>query len=69
MKENDARIAGRLTTDSAVPNTYGRFYRMIPLPQGAETDPAKAEFKDGLLQVHVPVPESQRQSRQIPIAS
>jgi HSP20 family protein len=49
--------------------SYGRFYRMIPLPQGAETDKAKAEFKDGLLQVRVPIPESKRQSRQIPISS
>ncbi len=47
--------------------SYGRFYRMIPLPEGAETDKAKADFKDGLLQVRIPVPESKRQSRQIPI--
>jgi HSP20 family protein len=49
--------------------SYGHFYRMVPMPQGAETDKAKAEFKDGLLQVRVPIPESKRQSRQIPIAS
>lgn len=49
--------------------SYGRFYRMIPLPQGAETDQAKAEFKDGLLQIRVPVPENKSKSRQIPITS
>jgi HSP20 family protein len=49
--------------------SYGRFYRMIPLPQGAQTDKAKAEFKDGLLQVHVPIPNNKPQSRQIPISS
>jgi len=49
--------------------SYGHFYRMIPLPQGAQTDKANAEFKDGLLQVRVPIPESKRQSRQIPIGS
>ncbi len=49
--------------------SYGHFYRMIPLPQGAETDKAKAEFKDGLLQVRVPIPNYKRQSRQIQIAS
>ena len=48
---------------------YGHFYRMIPLPQGAETDKAKAEFKDGFLQVRVPIPNNKRQSRQIQIAS
>ncbi|HTQ55118.1 MAG TPA: Hsp20/alpha crystallin family protein [Bryobacteraceae bacterium] len=49
--------------------SYGHFSRMIPLPPGAETDKAKAEFKDGLLQVHVPIPESKQHGRQIPIAS
>lgn len=47
--------------------SYGRFYRMIPLPEGAQTDQAKAEFKDGVLQVRVPISEHQRRSRQIPI--
>jgi HSP20 family molecular chaperone IbpA len=42
---------------------------MIPLPQGAQTDKAKAEFKDGLLEVRVPIAENKRQNRQIPIAS
>jgi HSP20 family protein len=48
--------------------SYGRFYRMIPLPAGAESDKARAEFKDGLLRVLVPVPENNRQRRKIPIA-
>ena len=47
---------------------YGHFYRMIPLPQGAQSDKAKAEFKDGVLQIKVPIPESKQQRRQIPIA-
>jgi HSP20 family protein len=47
--------------------SYGSFYRMIPLPDGAEADKAKAEFKDGVLQVRVPVHEPERKSRQIPI--
>jgi HSP20 family molecular chaperone IbpA len=42
---------------------------MIPLPEGAETDKAKAEFKDGLLHIRVPVPETKQQRRQIPIQS
>jgi len=47
--------------------SYGRFYRMIPLPEGAQTEQAKAEFKDGVLQVRVPISEQHRRSRQIPI--
>ena len=49
--------------------TYGRFYRMIPLPEGAQSDKAKAEFKNGVLEVRVPVSEQHRKSRQIPINS
>jgi HSP20 family protein len=47
--------------------SYGSFYRMIPLPEGAQAEQAKAEFKDGVLHVRVPVTEQQRKSRQIPI--
>ncbi|MGO4885579.1 MAG: Hsp20/alpha crystallin family protein [Bryobacteraceae bacterium] len=49
--------------------SYGRFSRIIPLPQGAQTDKAKAEFKDGLLTVRVPIPDNKPQSRSIPISS
>src|ERR1051325_10158034 len=50
--------------------TYGRFCRMIPLPEGAQTDKAQAEFKNGVLEIKVPMPQQQqRKSRQIPITS
>jgi HSP20 family molecular chaperone IbpA len=48
--------------------TYGSFYRTIPLPEGANVESATAEFKDGVLEVTVPVPEQQRRRWQIPIA-
>ena len=47
--------------------SYGHFYRMIPLPDGAESERAKAEFKNGVLQVTVPVTETKRQSKRIQI--
>jgi len=47
--------------------SYGRFYRAIPLPEGADLDKAKAQFKDGVLEVRVPVPESRNKAREIPI--
>lgn len=47
---------------------YGAFYRAIPLPEGAKTDQAKAEFKNGVLEVVVPVSESASNRRQIPIS-
>jgi HSP20 family protein len=47
--------------------SYGQFYRLIPLPENAELDQARAEFRNGELRVTLPVPERQRKSREIPI--
>jgi HSP20 family protein len=47
--------------------SYGHFYRLIPLPEGAEPDRAKADFKNGVLTVQVPLSEQKRKARQIPI--
>jgi HSP20 family protein len=46
---------------------YGQFYRAIPLPEGANPEQAKAEFKDGVLHVTIPMPEQKSSRRQIPI--
>jgi HSP20 family protein len=46
---------------------YGSFYRSIPLPEGAQTEQARAEFKDGVLEVSVPIPASRKRSREVPI--
>jgi len=48
--------------------SYGLFHRVIPLPDGANVDKAQAQFKDGVLEVKIPLPEAaQRQGREIPI--
>jgi HSP20 family protein len=48
--------------------SYGRFYRLVPLPDGIDPEKAKAQFKDGVLEVQLPLPESmQRRNREIPI--
>lgn len=41
--------------------SYGSFYRLIPLPEGANTEAARASMRDGVLEVTIPV--EQRQSR------
>jgi HSP20 family protein len=48
---------------------YGRFYRSIPLPEGANVEQARARFENGVLEVTVPVPEEKVQRKQIPIQS
>ena len=35
--------------------TYGTFYRTVPLPEGVNAKEVKAAFKDGVLEVTVPV--------------
>lgn len=49
--------------------SYGRFYRTIPLPSGTNPDQIRASFRDGVLEVTVPVPsrEEQQRGRQIEI--
>jgi HSP20 family protein len=49
--------------------TYGRFYRLIPLPENAKIDEAQANFRNGVLEVSIPVPESEKKHRQIPIGT
>lgn len=47
---------------------YGRFYRMIPLPEGIDPDDVRAEMKDGVLEVTMPAPkEPERRGRRIEI--
>jgi HSP20 family protein len=47
---------------------YGSFYRVIPLPEGAVTESAKAEFKDGVLEVVIQAPSQEvRRGRRIEI--
>jgi HSP20 family protein len=46
---------------------YGHFYRLIPLPEEAKIEDVKANFRNGVLEVTVPVPELQKKHRQIPI--
>jgi len=48
--------------------SYGSFFRTIPLPDGAITDQAKANFKDGVLEITMPAPPEQvRRGRRVEI--
>ncbi len=49
--------------------SYGRFYWSIRLPKGAKTDQLRAEMKDGVLKVTVPVPETIKNSRHVSVAA
>jgi HSP20 family protein len=46
---------------------YGRLYREIALPQGTNAEQAKAQFRDGALEITVPVPQRASNRRGIPV--
>jgi HSP20 family protein len=45
---------------------YGSFTRSVELPRGADTSKVEANFRNGVLEVHIPKGESAR-TRQLPI--
>ena len=47
--------------------SYGRFYRSIPLPKGADAEKVSAAFNNGILEVTIPVPEAKSKAREIPV--
>jgi HSP20 family protein len=49
--------------------SYGRFYRKVPLPEGTEVDTAKAQFRDGVLEVSFAASEQkERKARRVEIS-
>jgi HSP20 family protein len=49
--------------------SYGRFSRVISLPEGVIADQAKATFKDGVLEITMPAPPEQaRRGRRLEIS-
>jgi HSP20 family protein len=46
--------------------SYGRFYRAVPLPEGASADAARAAMRDGVLEITLPMPP-RRQPRRLDI--
>jgi HSP20 family protein len=49
--------------------SYGHFFRSIPMPEGAESEKARATFQGGVLEVTMPVPEQpSRKPKRIEIA-
>lgn len=47
--------------------SYGQFHREIPLPEGTKSDQARAQFRDGVLEISIPIPEQASKRRTIPV--
>jgi HSP20 family protein len=63
--EHEEKQAGVVRSE----RSYGRFRRQIPLPEEANADQATASFRDGVLEISMPMPQRQTQGRQIEIQS
>lgn len=48
--------------------SYGSFTRRVPLPRGATDDDVKAQYRDGILEVTVPVADESPGAKRIAIA-
>jgi HSP20 family protein len=46
---------------------YGKFYRAIPLPEGAKVGEVRAKYENGVLEFTVPYEEQRSKRREIPI--
>lgn len=47
---------------------YGSFSRTLRLPSGATESDVEATYTDGILEVRIPIDETQAEARKIPIA-
>jgi HSP20 family molecular chaperone IbpA len=47
---------------------YGSFSRRVTLPKGAREDQLTATYRDGILEIRVPIEAATAESRSIPIA-
>jgi len=49
--------------------SYGRFQRVIPIPDGADPETAEARFDNGVLEVSLRAPQRKREGRELDIKS
>lgn len=46
---------------------YGSFTRVLPLPAGASEQDVEANYRDGILEIHVPIRTEEAEARKIPV--
>src|SRR5437868_1870219 len=47
--------------------SYGSFYRSFPIPRGIDADQAKADFKNGVLEITMPLPAKKESGKRLEI--
>jgi HSP20 family protein len=46
---------------------YGTFFRSLPLPEGVKMDQVQAMFKDGVLEVTMPIEEAKKAAKNVEV--
>ena len=47
--------------------SYGKFFRSILLPEGAQAEQTAAHFNNGVLEVTIPIPEAKPKQLDVPV--
>jgi HSP20 family protein len=47
--------------------SYGGFYRAVPLPEGIDAEQATATFRNGVLEIEMPMPKQQQRGRRLEV--
>jgi len=61
--ERERTVEQRSDRFSRFERRFGTFSRSVTLPQGVSEDSIKAEFANGVLEIHVPKPEERKPKR------
>ena len=61
--QNEERKGGYYHTE----RRYGSFYRAFPIPRGVNAEEADASFRDGILEITMPLPERKETGRRLEI--
>jgi len=61
--EEDVKKDGFHRTERA----YGTFFRSLPLPEGVKVDKIDATFKDGVLEVSMPIEEAKKAVKNVEV--
>ena len=62
-EEKEEKTEGFYRTE----RSYGNFYRQIPLPEGVKVENASATFRNGVLEVTMPMPKAETTTRKLEI--
>jgi len=62
-KEKEEKGEGFYRTE----RSYGTFYRVLALPEGVKTETAKAEVRDGVLEITMPMAKIEEKKRTLEI--